>query len=340
MSLALGAALLAAAPLAAAYAAPGALPDTDDLYTIECDTARGTVPALQLFRIASDTAVLTAVGTGDATVADDNCAGPTASVDPSTNLVYFIDQTRDETSLTRMNPVTGASTVIAEFRLASNPAATYEVDALTIDPQGKAFVVRQGELASVDLATGLVTPIGDGDSGSLNNIYALVAHPSSGVIYGISSNGAGVLYSFDPVSGEATSITSITQTNIYGAAFDSSGTLWVTNYVGATNATELASVDVANWTASYTSAGPLTLATNPTYVGYYTQSLFLTSEAWPDATDPDEPGDGIGSGAGGEELAATGARGDISLSIMGGALASLIAGGALLALRRPKRSEH
>jgi hypothetical protein len=315
-----------------AIAAPAPLPPTDALFTIECDDASGTVPPLQLFSINPTTAVLTAIGTGDPTVGDSNCGGPTASVDPTTNLVYFIDQTRDNTSLTRMDATTGLSTVIAEFRLASDPTITYDAAALTIDPWGDAFVVNQGDLARVDLTTGRVTPIGDGNSESLSNIYALVAHPSTGVIYGISSSGPGVLYTFDPTTGTATEITTIAQTGIYGAAFDSAGTLWVTNYVGATGETELASVDVANWATSYAAVGGLTLGANPTYADYYTQSLFLTSEDWPEVPPRDGP-DG-GADDDGNQLAATGSPTESNAVLLGASFAALVAGGVLLAVRR------
>lgn len=316
-----------------AYAAPPELPATDALFTIECDDAKGTVPPLQLFRINPLSAVLSAVGNGDPTVIDSNCAGPTASVDPSTNLVYFIDQTRDNPSLTRINATTGVSTVIAEFRLAGDPLSTYDPNALTIDPFGNAFVVNQGELASVDLATGLVTPIGDGDSGSLSNIYAIVSHPSTGIIYGISSSGPGQLYTYDPDTGEATLITAISQTGIYGAAFDSSGTLWVTN--SASGGIELASVDVTNWATSYAAVGTLTLATNPTYSGFYTQSLFLTSDAWPDVSGPDDQDGGSGGGGdtGSDELARTGPPSAVT-SLVTLSLATMLLGGVVLVTRQ------
>jgi len=325
-------ALVAITLPSAAHAAPALLPGTDTVFTIECDQAGETIPALQLFSVDPTTAALTSIGAGDPSVTDSNCAGP-AVTDPVTDAVYFIDQSRDNASLTSISPTTGSSSVIAEFRLASDGTTTIYPDALAIDPAGEAYAVRSGELYSLDLATALLELIGDGDSGA-DRIYALAAHPVTGTIFGVSSNGPSELFSFDPVSGEATSIVSISQTNIYSMAFDSTGTLWLTNYNNASDETELATVDIDDWNATYATVASMTLVSDPTYSGFYVQSLFITSTAWPEATDPDQPGGPVDPEP---ELAATGATMQVSVLVIGGALLLALGIGALTAGGRARR---
>lgn len=313
----------------AAFAAPATLPTGDTLYAIECDSGPdSSVPSRQLFTVDPATAALTAVGTG--TAYGSYCAGP-AAVDATTGTVYFVDWAVGRT-LSIMDPATGLTTEVGVF---NDGEGTYDVDAIAIQPDGDAFALYNGTLFSLDLATAEMTLIGDGASGAPTEMWALTAHPQTGAIYGVSSYDGSALYTFDEATGDATLVQEVAQQNVWALAFDSAGTLWVENNY------ELATVDVADWTATYAPVGTFSLASAPEYGDYFTESLFILpaqdQEEQPEEEQPEEEQQTDGETAQ-PELAETGA--DPALVGMLGSigLLALLGGGIALTMQRRARS--
>lgn len=333
----------------AAHADPAPLPATDTVHVVECDQAGGTLAPLQVLAVDASTALLTPIGTG---AADSAGCSFDATIDPTTGIAYII---ASDDTLWAFDPATDATSLRGAFRLATDDSALRQLVALAVDPRGDAYGIdANGQLYSLDLATAEITPIGTAPE-LVGGINALAAHPITGELYAVTYAGGASLASYDTTTGALEIITLIAQSEIYTMGFDSSGTLWVLNYGSGTQT--LASVDVADWSSTYSAAGVLRLASDSAR-NYYTEALFITSSAWPDFVEPQAPdadggsNDG-GSGEGGAgdgdagdgvdaksapELAATGADSAVALSLGAAGALLLLAGGAAVMIQRRARA--
>ena len=86
------------------------------------------------------------------------------------------------------------------------------------------------KLVTINPATGLVTVIGGYGVATGSTMTDLAFDPTSGVLYGIGSNGGAHLYSINTTTGAATIVGSsgLTFTNGGGVAVDSTGTIFGT----------------------------------------------------------------------------------------------------------------
>lgn len=320
-------AVLAGSAPAAADPAPVNLPATDVVHVVECDTAGGALQPLQVLSVALPAATLTPLGGGSPTSA--GCSYD-ATIDPTSGIAYFI---ASDDTLWSFDTASTTSALIGTFRLATDEAATRQLVAIAIDPRGDAYGIESsGQLHALDLSTAKIRPIG-APPVPRPVINTLAAHPVTGELYAVTYGGDLGLYRYDTGSGAFTLVTTITQRDIYTMGFDSAGTLWVLEYTG--NPT-LAAVTITDWAGTYTAQGTLRLASDPTR-NFYTESMFLTSSAWPDFVEPKSPRGGGGNENADPELAATGAESPAAAMILGLGLVGLLVGGALLTAARFRR---
>jgi hypothetical protein len=243
---------------------PRVLPAGDGLYAISCDS---TLPNGQLLSVATASGVSTLIGGGEQSAS--GCFYQPAW-DASTSTAYAVDGQNNYT-LDQVNVATGASSIVAPFTL---DGASLNVDAMAISPTGSAYVTKDSNLYSLNLATGAVTPIG---TTGPSDLYGLAFDPRTGVLYALDYNG--VLYTIDPATGAATTTAVLSLApgnNQYSLQVASNGILWIENdhAYGNNVYADLWSVDptASNIANSAILSGPLTTAAAGMY---YSEALLL-----------------------------------------------------------------
>ena len=307
-----GAFALALAGAAPAMAAGRDIDPGDSMYTISCDALVDIYNDWQLMSVAPTTAVSTPIGDGTGNQDLDSCADQPA-YDASTGKSYYVQITFDgevHWALASVNVSTGASTTVAEFLWENGEFPTLpRIDAIAIAPDGTAYAIGDGTLWTLDLTNATVEPIGETLSAQ-----AFASDPRTGEFYAIEYGGD--VYSFDDIanSGAVTFVGSITHpdldldgdvTGVRALQIDGGGTFWIV-------------VDTREGFSDLWSFTPATL-TSPVLSGLLTDDPFFSQALL------------IIPGA---ALAATGA--DLSLVpyLAGGAALAVIAGGAVLLIRR------
>ncbi|HOY82743.1 MAG TPA: hypothetical protein PLB92_11460 [Rhodoglobus sp.] len=308
-----GAFALALAGAAPAMAAGRDIDPGDSMYTISCDALVDDYNDWQFMSVAAATAVSTPIGDGTGNQDLASCANQPA-YDASTGKSYYVQLTFDGESshwaLASVNVTTGASATIAEFLFENGEFPTLvRIDAIAIAPNGTAYAIGDGTLWSLDLTNATVEPIGETLSAQ-----AFASDPRTGEFYAIEYGGD--VYSFDDIanSGAVTFVGSITHpdldldgdvTGVRALQIDGGGTFWIV-------------VDTREGFSDLWSFTPATL-TSPVLSGLLTDDPFFSQALL------------IIPGA---ALAATGA--DLSLApyLAGGAALAVIAGGAVLLIRR------
>lgn len=211
--------LLAASP---ASAAPPALPDGWQLVTINCsDVSDG--PA-KIMTVDSATGASSPIATAPAGAV----CGYTGAWDRTTDTAYFTawDST---TALLAYDPATGTVTKVAD--LSGDSTFAY---AMTIDLDGNAYVVYNGDLFSLDLTTGVVTFLAELLEPD-PNAYAFAVDPRTGDLYLLDEDGD--LYLIDPAQAPGTGVDTYVASwtfpeggeDTWGLTIDDNGTAWVTD---------------------------------------------------------------------------------------------------------------
>lgn len=306
---------LSLAVAAPANAAGNAIDPGDSLFAINCDDIYND---FQLFGVDSTTAFSTAIGDGSG-AAEDSCAGQPA-YDPSTGKSYYIQWVNEGPDLlAEIDVTTGESAVVGDFYYDNGEFPEFiSADALAIGADGSAFVLDNGSIWSVDLDSGWVTPIAE----TQNGIYSFAFDSVTGKFYGITY--ANEIFEIDVVTGAATSLGFVDFSTpegqfhrTYSLQFDEAGTLWVEvdNY----------GEGVADYYATLWSFTLETLDA-PVYSGIFTDDPFYTEAILivpGTVVVPVEPA-----------LAATGADSSALLPLGLGAGLIVLAGGALVIVRR------
>lgn len=289
-ALLLGAGLvgLAAAP---ASAAPGALPEGDTIFAVDCEDNDG-----QVWEVDPLTAVLTPIGTGSLDLLT-SCAGPSA-YDPTTGDAYWISWGEEGRSdaLMLLDIETGDSVAVAPFTEdgTGDPVAAASI---AIGADGAAYLIGGTEgydsiLYSLDLSTAIVTEIGD--IGGVDQWWSFAFNPADGEFYGFDAAAGGGFSLIDVETGTATLILADTEIplDVYGIAFDAEGALWGFGEGAASEgAWVLFSTSVDDF------AGDLLVVGTPEEdeVEYFSESIFIvTSQPEPEpaalaATGAEDP---------------------------------------------------
>lgn len=149
------------------------------------------------------------------------------------------------------------------------------VGALTLGTQGLAMAGpilwvgdSQGQLGTVDVATGAATVIGN-----MGSAMTDIAFDPSGNLYGITFD---TLFSIDPTTAVATAIGSL-GISANSLVFDAAGTLYTANNALYTiNTTTGAASLVGNGGAAYSSSGDLAFISGQLYLSSLTGDKLLT----------------------------------------------------------------
>ncbi len=243
---------LAAAP---ALAAPSnnafpAFPSSDKLIGVDCE---GSTNATYEIAVTSTTALATPIGSviGDGNglpTGDDNtqCTGGVA-FNPVDGFVYGVmwpytgnqmfPSVNDGDWLAKIDPVTGAQTLVAEF----TGACAGSPWTFAVDNNGLGYVTDSGvKLCSVDLATGVTTEIGTNIFSGAQDDYAMGYDWKNSVLYIFSSNFE--IYSVNTTTGALTLAVTLPVVNNEkacpgggtdqvsfdaSAGFDSNGIAWI-----------------------------------------------------------------------------------------------------------------
>jgi hypothetical protein len=166
--------------------------------------------------------------------------------------------------LATVDVATGASTTIGEFSLYAGEFPIYPiVDALAIGKDGAAYVLAEGDLYGVDLATGYLTYIGP----SLVSTYAFAVDPTTALFYAVDDSGK--LFRVNVADGTYDSLESVLGTGtIQSLQIDGGGQFWI-------QANEDSDSESGLWSFALASPG------TPVYSGsfidgpYYTQALLI-----------------------------------------------------------------
>lgn len=251
--------VLALPLLIASPASAATLPEGDTLYAISCDqTGEGAIS--DLYTVTADTADLTYVG---GTGHEQDCAGP-AAYDPTTGKSYYLSWDND--SLAIIDVATGASTLTAITGDGSDAP-----DGLAIGADGRAWIIWQDDLYSVNLATAvstLVTPL------AVGCLYSFALDPTDGKFYAIQCS-TGDAYQLNVDDGVLTPIGSVALTApTYAMQIDTAGRWWVHQDTGE-------QADASLWSTPRPS-GPTVMEYEGDFIDSanqaapYTESLLLT----------------------------------------------------------------
>lgn len=319
------AAALSAAP-AQATVADRTLPAGDTLYALGCDNDM----LHSLYTVDTSSGALTPVGEPRT---DGAACWMQPFVDRESNMIVAIDwyhyDPDGNLQLSYIDPATGEVTAGATLHTADNQHPW--LMSLAQAPDGTVYGVESTanfiapQLYTVELATGLLTPIGQ----TYRNLtdfesryWALAWDPNTDQLVGFAQAGSNRFTSLDVTTAMATVISTADQTLIMTMAFDSSGVPWVGS---GYNTISLGSGDLVDFGAARANTYPFTL--NGTEV--YVDALAIVHED-PVAPSPD-PSDDSSTAS----LAATGAGASPAAAL---ALITLVAGGALIAVRRARRA--
>ncbi|HTL31448.1 MAG TPA: hypothetical protein VL282_19595, partial [Tepidisphaeraceae bacterium] len=160
------------------------------------------------------------------------------------NTLYAATAGAGAGELYTLNPSNGA-TISDIGPLNDASALNYGVTGLAFDPvtntmygstgnSGATDASTHAKLVSINLTSGLVTPIGVFNVGAGNTMTDLAIDPTSGTLYGIGSVGGAHLYSVDKTTGQATLVgnSGFGFTTGGGIAITSAGTVYGSPDVG------------------------------------------------------------------------------------------------------------
>ncbi|MBD8680128.1 DUF6923 family protein [Sphingomonas sp. CFBP 13720] len=188
----------------------------------------------KLYRIELATGVTTEVGA--VTVPAPGKSGSNLDVEslalnPVDGMLYgFVVSTGNVTGLIKVDPLTAATTYIGGTIGAYKSA----LQDFTFGTDGKLYFASEGDLVSVDPATGAFTIIGDNTLSK--KVGALASDPMSGKLFGLVEDGAKtLLVEISSANGTVLKTTQVanlpTNSKLEGASFDSAGTLWAVDRV-------------------------------------------------------------------------------------------------------------
>lgn len=235
---------------ASATAAPAAptrvVPADEALYGISCDWA--VLPdMLHVFALDPDTAVGPLIGTTTRIGNSYFCARGIGwdRVADSCSVYTMAHEPDMLGALVRTNLITGASVVIAPI---TSDGVEVRASGFAIDGSGVAWVTSRDTLNTVDLATGILTPVGPITGASVN---ALAWNASTGSLVAASDK---ALFSLDRATGAATLLLDLTSslsgTFIEGFTVDTAGTFWLTVRETSTVPLELSEAISVLWSVS------------------------------------------------------------------------------------------
>jgi hypothetical protein len=279
--------LMAAGVVPALAASAPTLPSNQHFFAIDCD---GFGPLL--WSVDSLNGNATTVGTP---LANGNACAGGAQANPVDGKVYYVYWPQDGStpdSLNTVDTTTGVSTRVANFT-----GATQQPLGLAITKTGTAYVTTgtsSGSLYSLSLDTGAMTLIGALGA----NLGAVGYNPVDDTIYGFSYV-TGDAYTVDTVTGAATADAAhnavlpgkytcpngaLAGLALDAVVFDSNGNPWFQND-GSGCLSELLVQDFATGTVYYNGQfndnSPTRLMTNSPYYGFYTMSIFITTDPIP-----------------------------------------------------------
>lgn len=214
--------MIGAAP---ASAAGNSIDPGDSLYAINCDTEYFN---WTLLSVDPATALSTKIGDGAGYDPEYFACAFQPAYNPATGKSYYIQFQNGEFNhslLAEIDVATGVSTTIGEF---NEPVPEGEdlypiIDAMAIGLDGSAFALGEGDLYSVDLATGELTYIGE----SLVSTWAFAVDPTSGIFYAIDNENE--LFIVDTTDGSFTSggQVGVESGSIFSLQIDGGGTFWI-----------------------------------------------------------------------------------------------------------------
>jgi hypothetical protein len=290
LALVVGAAIALSVTVAVSpsYAAetPRTLPAGQTMFALSCDSS-----VSDLLSVDAATAVSTEVGTGTPT---ESFCSQQPAWDAVTQTAYFVDAPGSY-YLSRMNIATGVPTVGAKFTLGGD---TIEVDSIAISPSGVAYASSGDMLYSLNLTDATLTLIAS--AGQLPSLYGLAFNPA-GVLYGLDYYGN--LYTINTGTGEGTLVTTFvfpsegdtaySGTDPSSIQFDSSGILWIMNYVGGDGGGDLWSANLTEpiTAASAVRSGAFTVGGS----SFYSRALLIVPVAQPVFTSAAEAAGTVGS---------------------------------------------
>ena len=288
----------------ASPAAAATLPTGDSLYAITCDDdAEGDLSA-SLYSVSPVDAVGTMVGDGTGIIED--CARE-AAYNPVTGESFYISYALNSDALHKINTTTGVATEVGSW----NGDILGIPHVIAIGKDGAAYIIDEGELFSLDLATANTTLIGDL---GVEDIFGFSVDPTSGLFY--ATDNTGDAYRIDVAAATATFVgTVVGGTSLtFSLQIDTSGAWWVEwDNPGDpyTSAIWTGARPVDGNGSAFTLVGPLNDITNEYYP--YTQALLIT---YPKA------------------LAATGVDATVLVGSAATAALLLLMGGSVFMLRR------
>jgi len=263
---------LGASPASAvAPPTPGALSPGSALFAIDCDNTPG-----QLYSVDVSNAVGTKIGIGS-NINNSSCAYGGAW-DQATNSAYYVADKGGRGTLASVDLNTGVSTKVGAL-LSGLTAKLIQSIAIGVD--GSAYAIDDaGELYTLNLSTGALTPVGSTGNVSL---WGFAADPVTRVFYVLDFN-TGVYSTIDVSTAVLTTAGTLalpTHNSPEALQIDVNGTFWVEND-GAK--ADIWSFDPANPTEAVKSG---VFAVAGTYV--YTESLILKPGIVPTITSSAPP---------------------------------------------------
>lgn len=224
--LGIGVAALAVAGLASPAAAAGTrtLPDDNSLYGVTCpyySDATAQTPSNQVITIDEQTAEATAIGSGTE-IEGTNCAG-SATLDPTTGTYYGLAAVGNDSFsiLVTVDLATGVSTKVADITLFDISA---DLQSMAIGLDGSAYGLSGGELFSINLSDGTLTPVGL----SVPDVHGFVSDPVTGLFYAVDNYG--YLYEITVADGNYSGIGQlpfISDQEVYALTMDTNGVFWM-----------------------------------------------------------------------------------------------------------------
>ncbi|EZP65229.1 hypothetical protein BV96_04709 [Sphingomonas paucimobilis] len=191
-----------------------------------------------LYKINLSTGQATAVGpvaiTGVPGNSGTNLDVESLAFNPVDGLLYgFVKNTGSNIGLIKVDPTTASTTFIG----GNISAYKSELQDFAFTGSGKLFFVSDGDLLTVNTATGNYTLVGN-DTLS-KKIAALAINPTNGNLYGLAQEGSKTVVSLIKQSdGTVVSLFEVTNlpsnAKIEGMSFDSSGKLWAEDRISGT----------------------------------------------------------------------------------------------------------
>lgn len=220
-------------------------------YTVGGSTGRGC-PSV-LYKVELATGKTTAVGEVQISLGKFGSIGgldmDSLALNPKDGMLYgFATKLGLFDGLVRIDPATGATSLIS---LNLKHLRSEQQD-IAFDKAGKLYFVTNGDLLSVDTATGKITTIGNNTLD--HRMGALAIDPTTDKLYGLAETGSKtVLVEIDKGTGKALAQDVVaglpSNSKLEGMSFDVNGTLWAVDRVSG----KIATIDVDTYLASYQS---------------------------------------------------------------------------------------